>query len=283
MLHVLIADDQIPDENISDSEVLNWARSEYPDAHIGFINAFAVMRQAVRKLRDGCKVTVARRYHDALKLIESERFDVAIIDLGWAGDSEVSSSLERTAGWSLIDAIETEDAQHSERMPTAKIIYSSRFETDPALGHDAAARGILPFYKPYGERFSLPLGDAPEILTHEERTRVACESLNGAVKFIEQLRSRRIARILQSAEEGLARANRRERRWDRLTLSMVGLGLLAVFAGVVASLFGSVPEGAVTAASGVVLTIIPKLLYGRLDATYKQIKEARGELIALLS
>ena len=36
-------------------------------------------------------------------------------------------------------------------------------------------------------------------------------------------------------------------------------------------------------ASGVVIAIIPKLLYGRLDYAYAQIKEARQELVALLN
>jgi hypothetical protein len=282
MLRVLIADDQIPEESVSDSEVLVWARENYPKAHNGFINAFAVMRQAVNTLRDGYDVKVARRYREALSLIKEETFDVAIVDLGWAGDADVPRNLERTAGWQLIDAIKTEEAQHPERPPTAQIMYSSRFETDPGLGQEAAAQGILPFYKPYGERFSLPLSDAPVALDRKERTRVACESLRGVVKFIEQLRNRRVERILQSAEEGLARATNRERQWDRLTLSMVTVGILAVFAGIVASLFGSVGEGAVSSASGVVMAIIPRLLYGRLDKAYTQIKEERQELVHLL-
>lgn len=283
MLRVLIADDQIPDENVSDSEVLIWARKNYPRARNGFINAFAVMRQAVNTLRDDCDVKVARRHSEALSLIEKERFDVAIVDLGWAGDAAVSRKIERTAGWQLIDAITEEDAKHPERPPTAQIIYSSRFETHPDLGQQAVAKGVLPFYKPYGERFSLPLGDAPVALGPKEKTRVACEALKGAVKFIEQLRKRRVERILRCAEEGLARANNRERQWDRLTLSMVTIGILAVFAGIVASLFGSVAEGAVSSASGVVIAIIPKLLYRRLDIACKQIKEARQELVALLN
>lgn len=282
MLRVLIADDQIPDEHVSDSQILSWARENYPKAHDGFINAFAVMRQAVNTLRDGCDVKVARRYREVLSLIKQERFDVAIVDLGWAGDGDVPRNLERTAGWQLVDAITKEDAQHPERPPTALIIYSSRFETDPSLGQEAAARGILPFYKPYGERFSLPLDDAPVALDRKERTRVACEALKGAVKFIEQLRNRRVERLLRSAEEGLARATNRERQWHRLTLSMVAVGILAVFAGLVVSLFVSVQEGAVSSASGVVIAIIPKLLYRRLDIAYAQIKEARQNLADLL-
>jgi hypothetical protein len=74
-------------------------RENYPKAHDGFINAFAVMRQAVNTLRDGCEVTVARRYREALSLITQERFDVVIVDLGWGGDRDVPRVIERTAAY----------------------------------------------------------------------------------------------------------------------------------------------------------------------------------------
>ncbi len=279
VLRVLIADDQIPDESIRDSDVIAWARDQYPQAHDGFIDAFGVMRQALKILRDGSNVTAARRFNDALNFIRNERFDVAIIDLGWAGDSAVPADTERTAGWKLVEAIQNEDAKHPERQPTAQINYSSRFEVQPTLGQEAAQQGVLPFYKPYGERHSLPLGQEPEKkVGREERVRVASESLLAVVKFIEHLRTREVERLLQTAREGTVRASKDQHEWHRLTLLMVAAGALIVFAGVVASLFGGVAEGAVTAASGVIVALIPKLMYGRLDKAQSGIRDARLDL-----
>ena len=279
MLRVLIADDQIPDDDIPDGDVLTHARERYPQASDGFIQAFGVMREAVNILRDGCNVTVAWRFGRALDLIQSERFDVAIIDLGWAGDAEVPRRDERTAGWKLIDALRDADARHPDRQPTAQIIYSSRFEIHPNLGQEAAEKGILPFYKPYGERHSLPLGDDPEkSLSRQERVRVASESLRAVVKFIEHLRTRDVERLLQSAHEGIIRANKDQHDWHRLALFTVAAGVLIVLVGVVVSLFGHVSEGTVSVLSGVVVSLIPKLVYGRLDRANAEIKHARYEL-----
>lgn len=93
MLRVLIADDQIPDSSIRDGAVAAWAREQYPDAHQG-IDAFGVMREAVRVLRDGCDVVTARRLGEAMTLIGEQRFDVAIFDLGW-GATAMSRRMKR--------------------------------------------------------------------------------------------------------------------------------------------------------------------------------------------
>jgi CheY-like chemotaxis protein len=282
MLRVLIADDQIPDDDVPDGDVLTWAQQQYPDFGRGFQEACVVMRRAVNTLRDGCSVTVARRFADALELIRRETFDLAIIDLGWAGDRSVPN--ERTAGWKLVDVIKAEDRKHPERPPTDQIIYSSRFEVQPDLGQEAANKGILPFYKPYGERHSLPLGNEPEgKISRKDRIRIASESLRAVVKFIEHLRTREIQRLLQAANERLGRAEKDHHQWHVLTLVMVAAGVLIVLAGVIALLFFSVPQGAVTAASGVVVSLIPKLIYGRLDKAYSGIKDAHQDLQAALA
>jgi hypothetical protein len=279
MLRVLIADDQIPDEAVRDSDVLVWARGQYGTAHEGFIQAFGVMRQAVDILRDGCNLTVAREFRRALQSIRDEQFDVAIIDLGWAGDAQVPRQDERTAAWKLIDALQAEDAKHPERQPTAKIIYSSRFEVDPTLGHQAAEKGILPFCKPYGERHSLPLGDEPEkAVSRQERVRVASESLRAVVKFVEHLRGRDVQLLVNAASREMSRALKDQRDWHRMAMMTVAAGVVIILGGVITSLAGHVQAGVVSTLSGVVVALIPPLVFRRLDRANLEIKEAIANL-----
>jgi Cyanobacterial TRADD-N associated 2-Transmembrane domain len=285
MLRVLIADDQIPDETVAPEDIKKWASEQYPNEpdNSGFIAAFGVMRKAVDTLRDGCNLNAVRRFAEAQSLIRSEHFDVAIIDLGWAGDKSVSRAQERTAGWQLVEMIEEEDSKHPKRPPTAQIIYSSRFETDPALGHEAAQRGIMPFYKPYGERHSLPLGnEAEKVISSEERVRIACESLRAVVKFIEGLQRRKLERVVQSAQRALDNAHERAHRWDTMSLILTILGVLVLFAGIIMMFFGSTPQGAISTASGAVVAVFPRMLYRRVDATYRLAGQAQTELVNAL-
>jgi CheY-like chemotaxis protein len=283
VLRVLIADDQIPpDTQMSDAEVLAWAEREFPGYGRNFWAACPIMQQAVATLADGFDVTPVRRMDDALDRIRRERFDVAIIDLGWAGDRSVTDKVD-SAGWALIEAIRAADKEHPERPPTDQIIYSARFEDHPTLGHEAAERCVLPFYKPYGERHSIRLGtdppsEVPKQLSHADQVRVACESLRAVVKYVEFKRGRDVNRLLQSAYERLARAENDHHQWQRLTQVLLVLGVLIVFVGVVWSLFGSVEQGAVSAAAGVMVSLIPRLIYRRLDKAHADISDAREDL-----
>lgn len=91
-MRVLFADDQLPDSAIPDAGVLEAISARYPQpGNRGFVNAFRTMRQAYNAVSAGNEVTVANRYQQALELIRTQVFDVAIIDLGWWADSDVQS------------------------------------------------------------------------------------------------------------------------------------------------------------------------------------------------
>jgi hypothetical protein len=282
MLRVLMADDQIPDKDIPDNQVVAEYRRRYPGKNNeGFVAAFGIMRKLVHTMSDGFSVDVANHHSDALNLVQMKHFDVAIIDLGWWVDRESLDSA-MTAGWAIIDAIQRNDMEHPERRPTALIIYSARFETNADISEKAAQRGILPFYKPYGERHSIPLGDdevPKKAPSRADQELAASKSLRAVVSFIEHLRgssgSGQAERLLQAAHAGLRSAETRDKKWDRLTRVLMTLGILIIFAGVVALFLGQVQEGVVTAASGAVIALISKLLFGQLGKARAEMREAQ--------
>jgi hypothetical protein len=283
MLRILFADDQIPDDEIPDDEVFADVLKRYPGEH-GFARAFLVMRQAVNTVREGNDVTIARRFDDALSLIREQDFDLAIIDLGWFTDDTVPEAHREAAGWRLADAIDQADAHRPGRLPTAQIIYSARLEKNPEISERAANKGKLPFLKPYEQTFTIPLG-SPELKVKEsDRVDAACRWLRATVSFVEHTRTseerldRDLNAMRQAVVQGWQDAVERERRWDRLTRTLLTMGVLLVFIGVLAALFFGIPQGTVTAVSGVIVSLIPRLLYSELDKTRKEIRSAKDDI-----
>jgi hypothetical protein len=291
VMRVLFADDQIPDDDIPDEKIIDTVRLKYPKAQDGFIRAFEVMRRARRAVSDDNEVTVARRFEDALSLVRSQEFDVAIIDLGWYADHSVPEADRATAGWKIANALEQADQQHPQRPATAQIIYSARFDTHPELGERAASKGRLPFLKPYHERFTVPLESEVETEASGDKVQAACQSLRATLSFIERQRTstspqdnleRNFNVLLKTASDGVARAVEREKQWDFLTRVLLTMGILIVLAGVVSMFFIGVPQGAVTAAVGVIVGLIPRLMYGELHKARDEIQTATTNLSNLV-
>jgi len=291
-VRILFADDQIPDDGVPDDQIVEAVRREYPAAHDGFIRAFAVMRQARRAASEDNDVTVARRLADALSLVESGTFDVAIIDLGWYWDPSVPEVDRPTAGWKIATALDEADRRCPERPPTAQIIYSARFDSEPQLAERAASKGKLPVLKPYAERFTIPLESPRRSAKGNNSVSAACQSLRATLSFIEHVRgtgglsgttdARAQAILLSTSQAGLQLAIKRENQWDRLTRYSLALGIAIVLAGVISSFFFGISQGAVTAASGVVVSLIPKLLYNELHKTREAIDGATSNLRRLV-
>jgi len=292
-MRVLFADDQIPDDKIADKDLYEAIKQKYrlTDEDIEFIEAFKVMRRAKRAVSEDNKVTVARRFKDALSLVQDQNFDVAIIDLGWYEDDSVPKTIEPgQAGWAIADALGEADQHHPERPPTAQIIYSARFNESPELGEIAASKGRLPFLKPYDEQATIPLKSRQSTKERKDREDAACQSLRATLSFIGHLRAsatssqvnRSLDLLLNEAEQGVQRAAKRENRWDSLTLILNSVSIAIVLTGVIGLFFFGVPAGAVTAAVGIVVGLIPKLMYGELGETRKQIQTATENLSALV-
>jgi hypothetical protein len=170
-LSILFADDQIPDESIPDGDLKRVLAERNPSWRPGFINAFLAMRQVVKVLRNaGYGVTVAYTYRDALELIRTKHFDMAIVDLGWFADSALAPDQQEYAGWDICAAIDEANKARGVGS-TLQIIHSNRFDEDATLAMQAADMGKLPVFKSY--------------------TEANRQALRAAVKFIEtQLRNR---------------------------------------------------------------------------------------------
>ena len=290
-MRVLFADDQIPDDDIPDEKVFDTLKLKYPQAQDGFIRAFEVMRCAQRMVSEDNEVTVARRFDDALSLVRSQQFDVAIIDLGWYADHSVGKADQATAGWKIANALDEADRQHPQRLATAQIIYSARFDTHPEMAERAASKGRLPFLKPYHERFTIPLESGVGTEASGDKVQAACQSLRATLSFIERQRTsaspednleRNFNVLVKAASDGVARAVTREKQWDLLTRVLLSMAILIVLAGVVSTFFIGAPEGAVTAAVGIIVGLIPRLMYGELSKVRGEIQAAMKNLSKLV-
>jgi CheY-like chemotaxis protein len=290
-MRVLFADDQIPDDSIPNQEVVQRILEIYHTDYVPFANAFVVMRRARESVSEDHQVTVARTHAEALTLAANQEFDAAIIDLGWWADQSVPEQERRTAGWRIADAIESADALNPDRIPTALIMYSARFGSHPDLAERAASKGRLPIAKPYEERATIPLDTLPEGGEGKDRVDAACESLRATLSFIEQQRESRMSlldvqlknleTLRRAATEGVERADKRAGQWDLMTRVLLSLSIVIVLAGVVGMLFLGVAQGSATAAVGIIVGLIPRLMYGELQKARAEIQLAYRNLIAL--
>lgn len=213
-------------------------------------------------------------------------FDAAIIDLGWYGDDSVPDPA--TAGWKIGDALAAADREHPDRAPTAQIVYSARFAASPQLGEIAAKKLRLPIAKPYRERYTIPLGSATKTAEGDNAEEAACQSLRATLSFIEHVKAsganpqqnlmRNLDTLLNAATSGMALARTREAQWSRLTQIVVTLSALIVLTGVVSIFFFGVPEGAVTAAVGIVAGLVNQVMNSQLRKAQNEIHLAAKEL-----
>jgi hypothetical protein len=132
--------------------------------------------------------------------------------------------------------------------------------------------------------------DSPGLFdTDDDPTNAACQSLRATLSFIEHVRGtdssahRESDLLLRTATQGVARAERRADAWDRQTRFFLALGTLIVLIGLVSMFFLGVPEGAVTSAVGVVVGLIPRLMYGQLEKTRDEIRNATQVLKELVA
>lgn len=145
-------------------------------------------------------------------------------------------------------------------------------------------------------RRAIPLGSQKETKTkkgqtdREEMEAAACQTLRATLSFIERMRTwgtssqsnRNLDLLLNEAKQGVQRAAEREKRWDFLTLILSSVSILIVLTSVAGLFFFGVPQGAVTAAVGIVVGLIPKLMYGELRETRAQIQSATKSLSDLV-
>ena len=275
---ILFADDQIPEDQISDEDIQEIISQRYPEAQKGFIRAFGKMRGIVKALRDrNYSVTVANTYQTAMELATDRHFDIAIIDLGWFGDHSLERSARDAAGWDISNRIEQADKKLSPHQPTARIIYSSRFASNPEISEKASKLGILPFFKVYSARDAYPItsGQKTPDLQRRSADRDASNqnSLAAAVGFVEHLiRDRKTE--MDAALKVLADAEASKKRWEFITIGRIAVSVALVTISVLSVVLFSKPVTIVTAISGAITAIIPKRSFDQVKASRKQIDAA---------
>ena len=269
-LRIFLADDQIPPDDISLEEFRR--RSEEKHWPMDFIDQCVFMRGVVQALRDhSYHVSTARTYKDALRQIDESDFDLAIIDLGWFIDLELTEADRPAAGWLICDHLDEKDSSGGRATP--QIVFSSRFLKTPELSREAARKGKLPVYK--------------------EATQAVLESLLAAVRFVETT-------ALGKAGDGTASQGRFRRqleelllkslgmplkeyqRWTVLTIVLVGVSFVLLLAGVVLTFTTTLEAGALSSASSLLTGAVSALLYRRLASAQRSLEKARTDLVKQL-
>lgn len=97
------------------------------------------------------KVIPARTYSEAEDILgassEASSFDLAVIDLSWAGDADRGAKPRENIGFDLLDILAEHNKTTKRYIPA--IAFSQNFADDPKLLASALKRGALPIPKSY--------------------------------------------------------------------------------------------------------------------------------------
>ena len=269
-LKVLFADDQIPDADIPNSDIISimtnrYLNERYPQVDSKDIEHFQSMRDAVKVLRvGGYDVSFANTKRKALDLIHETHFDIAIVDLRWYFDMDVPEEDKENTGWALCNAIEEADRKATSTS-TFQIVCSSRFDKNPDIAMIAAQRFKLPVFKSYNEAGS--------------------KSLLASLKFIEKYMSspREVALnavkdYWKSAQKALDEAQTKERRWSAITIVFVALSVILTFVAVLAVLFGYAQAGTLPSISSAITSVVSALLLRQLKQMQQNTRDKLNNL-----
>jgi len=141
MYRLLIADDQVPDSNLSsDQEIKEHYMRRYQDS--GFAAGFVFMYNLMNLLKtQGYEVDSANTPAKAIELVKRSSYDVIILDLGWWTAKKKDKMI---LGWQI--------AKEMQRNSPAQILmFSNRFYEDQELAETTAEMGCLPVYKSYDD------------------------------------------------------------------------------------------------------------------------------------
>ena len=102
---ILIADDEIPYGDDRDSETKRALLKNIDGAtERDYVIGREGMSKACKALRAaGFEPVEARRIGEAVKLMRARKFDAAVLDLGWMGDSDATH--RETASWDLVKTL----------------------------------------------------------------------------------------------------------------------------------------------------------------------------------
>lgn len=270
---ILIADDQIPADDIS---IENYKKQFYTrygkDANRKFLEQCIFMREVVENIRDlGYNVTTANEYTTAIKLIENNLYDLAIVDLGWYIDTSIEKSKRAYAGWTICDKIDYVD-KHNKRL-TPKFMFSSRFPSRPELSYKAAQKHILPIYK--------------------EKSEFVKNSLLALISFVElntivdanykSIENRYYNKELQEIVlDSLKEPLNNYRNWTTLTIIFVSISLGTLIFGIILAYSGKIQIGIISSIASTISSIVSSILYKRLKDIQKSMENSRNVILTEL-
>lgn len=253
-LTILIADDEIPYGDNRDFEtkrallenIHGATEQDYTKGRDGMSKACNALREAAFELVE------ARTIEEALKSMRARKFDAAVLDLGWMGDTDATHP--ETAGWNLVTELRKTEGNHK----TPIIMYSNRFDKDATLARTAVDLETLPLPKTYSDGSHQTLIAAIRFLTSSQPS--SMDELFSIAKTAWQKR-----------EEELERTS----ALFRLLIVVIGVVLVA---GVVLLLFGWTTGAVIQAASSVLISSFLAFLSNRVKFAVEQTRDAMKKL-----
>jgi hypothetical protein len=168
-VRVVFADDQVPSEDARQNE---FARDEIirvkgpkdPDIEAKYREDDKWFRDLIRFLedREGFTIIRAKTKSEAESKLRQGEYDVAVVDISWFGDQNVTSGKE-DAGLELLTLAAELNRGSKLRRPV--IAFSQNFATDFELVAKVSDRGALPIQKYYSESGHRILGAAIKVLS----------------------------------------------------------------------------------------------------------------------
>jgi CheY-like chemotaxis protein len=148
MTRLLIADDQIPNTDLSsEKEVRDCYLKIYPhaDDDDDFAEGFVFFHRLIHLLRERAyEVDCASTPAAALEFAKRNTYDAVILDLGWYTMEAMPYPERMILGWQIADQI-----RQNSSAPI--LMFSARFYEDDELARTAAEKGLLPVYKTFDE------------------------------------------------------------------------------------------------------------------------------------
>ena len=208
-LKILVADDQIPDQNLPDDKITDESKKL-----LSIIKDLEIANY---------HVTAVNKFKDAMEKVKNSTFDIAIIDMGWQYDEDIPVKHDReSAGWKIINVIKNSDKRLKSKNKRFKntflIMFSRQFEINEDLSSDAARWGILPFYKD---------------LTSEYGTKPLC----AAVRFIERHLGSQDVEDRDRMTEEWREKFKQEKLWFYLMLGFLTMSLSLLILGFFGAIF----------------------------------------------
>jgi hypothetical protein len=144
MYRLLIADDQVPDSDLSsEKEVMDHYSNRYQDS--GFAAGFVFIYKLMNFLKSqGYEIDSANTPSKAIELAQKGGYHVIILDLGWWTIENMKYEDKIVLGWRLAEEMQ-------RNSPAQILMFSNRFYEDQELAKTTAEMGCLPVYKSYDD------------------------------------------------------------------------------------------------------------------------------------